>query len=87
MIDIRYTLGLDGSVQTGTCLTCAHFLSWRDEYQYHLDPWEYGSCRHPDTTDHTLQFGLYMTCSLHETIHHQPITTEPPKSGDSSSTS
>jgi hypothetical protein len=70
-MDVTYTLNLDGKVEAGTCLTCSHFLSYRDEYQTHLDPWEYGSCLNPDVVDQTRQFGIYMTCSLHKTAHSQ----------------
>ena len=63
-MNVTFTTGLDGTDTPGSCVSCTYFVSDRDEYRTHLDPWEYGSCYHPEVLDKNLRFGLYMTCSL-----------------------
>jgi|GEM_PF-3251894 len=83
MNDVTYTLNLDGKDAKITCMCCAYFVSYQEEYQTHLDPYDYGSCHNPDVPDKTLRFGAYMTCSLQKTIPTQPVTVGLLKSGDS----
>lgn len=87
MTDVTYTLNLDGKDSRITCKGCAYFLSYQEQYQTHLDAYDYGSCHNPDVPDKDLSFGIYMTCSLHKTIHSQPVTVGILKSGDSPSNS
>ena len=82
MNDVTYTLNLDGKDPAITCMCCAYFLSYQEEYQTHLDPHDYGSCRNPDVANKTLRFGAYMTCSLHKAVHCQFITVDLSKPGN-----
>lgn len=66
MMAVNFTTGLDGTDTRGSCVGCAYFVSCQEEYQTHLDPWEFGSCHHPEVIDKNLRFGVYMNCSLHK---------------------
>ncbi|MEO6286000.1 MAG: hypothetical protein ABIO93_21600 [Dyadobacter sp.] len=83
MNDITYTLNLDGKDSRITCVGCAYFLSYQEEYQTNLDPYDYGSCHNPDIDDKSLRFGIYMTCSLHKTTRSNSNTVDPSESRDS----
>lgn len=83
MNDVTYTLNLDGKDLRITCVCCAHFLSYQEEYQTHLDPHDYGSCHNPDVADKSLRFGAYMTCSLQKIIPTQLVRATLPKTGNS----
>jgi hypothetical protein len=75
-MNVTYTMNLDGADEKGTCVSCSHFVSYLDQYQTLLDPWQYGSCLNADVVNKSLQFGIRMTCSLHE--KRTPLTPVTP---------